>query len=180
VAGLVLDIVRGTPVGVVGAVWGPRGVCAVEIAFPDERRLIARVRARLAGVDVSIGENPAGRQLREYFARRRRSFDVKCDLDALSSFTRRVLEACARVPHGRVVTYGWLARALGSPRAARAVGQALERNPVPVIIPCHRVVAAASLGGFSAAAGLTAKIALLGFEGVSVEMLAVAGSLTVQ
>jgi methylated-DNA-[protein]-cysteine S-methyltransferase len=105
-------------------------------------------------------------ELAEYLAGARREFSVPVDWDAVSGFTRRVLEACARVPFGETVSYGELARAVGSPRAARAVGQALGRNQAPMIVPCHRVLAAGGkLGGFGG--GLERKRWLLELEGKS-------------
>ncbi|MGI9096718.1 MAG: methylated-DNA--[protein]-cysteine S-methyltransferase [Candidatus Limnocylindrus sp.] len=76
-----------------------------------------------------------------------------CDLRGLADFDVAVLRAIARVPHGATATYGEIAAAIGSPRAARAVGGALGRNPIPVLLPCHRVVAAAGIGGYGGAAG---------------------------
>lgn len=113
------------------------------------------------------------RQLRAYFAGRRRSFDLPLDLGKLTSFQRRVLRAAARVPAGRVVSYGDLARRIGQPRGSRAVGQALGRNPVPIVVPCHRVVASGGgLGGYTG--GLDIKRKLLRLEGA----LAAGGSST--
>jgi len=89
---------------------------------------------------------------------------LRVDTSGLPEFTRKVLGACAAVPAGRVLTYGELAASVGRPRAARAVGQALARNPFPILIPCHRVVAAGGrLNGFGG--GLAWKEALLAFEG---------------
>ena len=76
-----------------------------------------------------------------------------CDLRGLSDFDAAVLGALARVARGTTATYGEIAAAIGSPRAARAVGGALGRNPIPVLLPCHRVVAAAGIGGYGGAAG---------------------------
>jgi len=113
----------------------------------------------------------AEREIREYLAGRRRRFTVPLDLSGLSPFHRRVLQATRRIPYGRTATYGDLARRVGRPRAARAVGQAMARNPVPLVVPCHRVVAAGGglggfgggLGGFSG--GLALKRRLLALEG---------------
>ena len=82
----------------------------------------------------------AAAELREYLAGERAFFDVPWDLRALPLFSRRVLEAAARIPFGEVRTYGELALAIGAPRASRAVGNALGSNPVPLVIPCHRVI----------------------------------------
>lgn len=85
--------------------------------------------------------------------------DLPVDLDNLPSFTRRVLLACREIPYGKVFSYRQLAVYMGRPTAARAVGQALSRNPIPVIIPCHRVIAAdGSLGGFSAGIDMKEKL----------------------
>ena len=89
--------------------------------------------------------------------------ELPVDLSDLPPFTRRVLEACRRIPFGATVTYVMLAAEVGAPRAARAVGQAMARNPVPVVIPCHRVLGAdGSLTGFTA--GLAWKRNLLQHE----------------
>lgn len=103
------------------------------------------------------------RQLRSYLAGRPVRFKVALDLSSLPEFTRAVLRAASRIPRGQVTTYADLARAVGKPAAARAVGQAMKRNPVPVVIPCHRVVASNGLGGYSA--GLAWKRRLLRLEG---------------
>jgi methylated-DNA-[protein]-cysteine S-methyltransferase len=79
-------------------------------------------------------------ELREYFAGRRKSFVSRCDIDRLPPFTQAVLRLTAKIPYGRVRSYQWLARRLGKPKAARAVGNALARNPIPIFIPCHRIV----------------------------------------
>ncbi|MSP38324.1 MAG: methylated-DNA--[protein]-cysteine S-methyltransferase [Deltaproteobacteria bacterium] len=82
----------------------------------------------------------AVKELRDYFAGRRQAFSVPCDLSELTPFTQKVLSAAAKIPYGQVRSYKWLAERLGKPKAARAVGNALARNPVPILIPCHRVV----------------------------------------
>jgi methylated-DNA-[protein]-cysteine S-methyltransferase len=94
--------------------------------------------------------------------------DVAVDLDGAAPFTRRVYDAARRIPAGRTRTYGEIAKGLGRPNAARAVGQALARNPIALIIPCHRVLAAGGLaGGFSAYGGLATKARLLALEGAA-------------
>ncbi|MEK7747390.1 MAG: MGMT family protein [Elusimicrobiota bacterium] len=87
-------------------------------------------------------------------------------MEKYTPFCRKVWRACAEIPKGQVRTYGWIARRIGSPKAARAVGQALGKNPFAPAIPCHRVVGAdGSLTGFSAKGGLAAKRRLLVAEG---------------
>jgi epoxyqueuosine reductase len=106
----------------------------------------------------------ARRELDEYFEGERRDFDLRVDLSPLPAFQRAVLEELALVPYGRVDTYGGLARRIGKPRAARAVGGALNRNPIPIVVPCHRIVGAGGkLVGY--AGGLERKQTLLGLEG---------------
>src|SRR5207248_5914676 len=103
-------------------------------------------------------------QLRAYFAGERRAFDLRFDLSGISSFQRRVLMAAASVPAGEVVSYGEIARRIGRPGGSRAVGQALGRNPIPIVIPCHRVIAAGGrIGGYGG--GLVIKRRLLRLEG---------------
>ena len=105
-------------------------------------------------------------ELQEYFAGKRTEFTVAA-LPYGSAFQQRVWSALSRVPYGRVVTYGALAAAIGQPSACRAVASAVGKNPLLILVPCHRVVAAAGLGGFSA--GLEAKRILLALEGVQIE-----------
>lgn len=105
-------------------------------------------------------------QLREYFAGRRTAFDVPLDLRG-TDFQLAAWRALCRIPYGTTVSYADQAVMIGSPRATRAVGSANGRNPIPIIVPCHRVVARdGSLGGYSL--GLDMKRALLALEGVSV------------
>jgi methylated-DNA-[protein]-cysteine S-methyltransferase len=104
------------------------------------------------------------RELDEYFAGTRSTFDLATDLSPLPPFQRLVLRELARVPYGALTTYGTLAQRIGRPRAARAVGRALNRNPVPIVLPCHRVVGASGrLVGY--AGGLERKETLLRLEG---------------
>ena len=94
-------------------------------------------------------------------------FDVPVDLAELRPFTARVLTAIRKIPYGKTASYGTIARRLGHPKATRAVGQALHRNPIPIVIPCHRVVSGdGSLGGFGM--GLDMKRKLLSLEGAHV------------
>lgn len=92
----------------------------------------------------------AARELSAYFAGRAKSFAARYDIGALRPFTQAVLKLTAKIPYGEVRSYEWVARKLGKPKAARAVGNALARNPVPIIIPCHRVVRTdGNIGGFA-------------------------------
>src|SRR5207253_6300214 len=103
------------------------------------------------------------RELDEYFAGRRRHFDLALDL-RVAPFHEQVLHELARVPYGSTTTYGALAALAGRPRAARAVGTVMNRNPIPIVLPCHRVLGAnGSLTGY--AGGLDVKLQLLQLEG---------------
>lgn len=105
-------------------------------------------------------------QLGEYFSGLRKSFDLPLDWSGMTEFQHRVLLRTCEIPFGKVLTYGGLAKELGKPAASRAVGAALGSNPIPLLIPCHRVVAAdGSLTGYSAAEGIKTKRWLLELEG---------------
>ena len=107
----------------------------------------------------------ARRQLDEYFEGRREQFELELDLRGLAPFTEHVLGELARVPYGTTTTYGTLAAQAGAPKAARAVGTVMNRNPVPIVLPCHRVVGASgALTGYGG--GLDRKVRLLRLEGV--------------
>ncbi len=106
-----------------------------------------------------------GSEVREYFAGQRRDLrNIPLDLSASTPFEREVYEATQQIPFGKVATYGQIAKAIGRPNAQRAVGNALGKNPIGFVIPCHRVVGWDSLGGFTG--GLEHKRKLLRFEGV--------------
>ena len=108
----------------------------------------------------------AEQELREYFASRRRTFTVKLDLEG-TEFQRKAWQAMRKIPFGETISYGDQARKVGKPKAYRAVGSANGKNPIPIIVPCHRVLASdGSLGGYSL--GLSMKRRLLALEGVSV------------
>jgi O-6-methylguanine DNA methyltransferase len=131
-----------------------RGVAAIDLDRPASppagaaaRRLAERARVELA----------------EYFEGRRSYFSVPVDLDPLPAFQKSVLGAALRIPFGQARSYSWVARAIDRPRAVRAVGTALGRNPVPIIVPCHRVLRSdGSLGGYGL--GLDLKRRLLDLE----------------
>ena len=141
-----------------------RGLCRIQYD-PEPDRYVDEL-ARDFGVRVLRGPgalDEARRQLDDYFEGRRRAFDLPVDLVQTRDFSRRVLIELARVPYGEVTTYGALAARAGKPRAARAVGTVMNRNPIPIVLPCHRVVGASgSLVGYGG--GLDRKQALLRLE----------------
>jgi len=141
-------------------------VSAIELPAPTKDEALSRLRAGIRGelVECNDGLESIARQVRQYFAGRRVDFVFEPDLAGLTEFQRRVLKATMTVPYGAVASYARIAERAGSPKAYRAVGRALGRNPIPVAIPCHRVVAAGGkLGGFSG--GLGWKRTLLELEG---------------
>ncbi len=106
--------------------------------------------------------------LDRYLQGRKVDFEIEVDISDLGSFTQMVLNELMEIPHGETRTYGWLAKKVGKPGAARAVGQALKRNPIPIIIPCHRVIRDdGTIGGFSM--GVNLKERLLTLEGVHIK-----------
>jgi methylated-DNA-[protein]-cysteine S-methyltransferase len=139
----------------------------VATAFTDSPHIRAAIAARLG---LPEAESPALRgvlaQLRQYFAGARRQFDVAVDWRLMSTAQRRVLGTLYQtVPYGKVVTYGELAARSGSGIPPRGIGSIMGSNPIPIVVPCHRVVAGDGLGGFSGGTGVESKRRLLTLEG---------------
>lgn len=125
--------------------------------------LVRNVAVPLCGEDASPLAQEIVKEFSEYFAGKRRVFDLPVSFEHATDFQRAVWNELRTIPYGTTVTYGHVATAIGRPRAARAVGGACNRNPLLVLVPCHRVVGAGgSLTGF--AAGLDIKMALLEIE----------------
>jgi methylated-DNA-[protein]-cysteine S-methyltransferase len=154
-----------TPLGTLLLAKTERGLCRIEYDPEPDRGVETLARAFGRRVLRTPGAlDDARRQLDEYFEGSRQSFDLALDLGlATKPFSRRVLEQLTRVPYGEVTTYGALAAKAGAPRAARAVGTVMNRNPIPIVLPCHRVVGSSgSLVGYGG--GLPRKEALLRLE----------------
>jgi methylated-DNA-[protein]-cysteine S-methyltransferase len=155
-----------SPVGDLLLAVTPRGLVMVSYldVYPVDAslgELATRVSPRVIE-DAAALDEPR-RQLDEYFDRRRRSFALPVDWALVGDFGRRVLGRTAEIPYGSVSTYGDVARAIGSPRAARATGNALGSNPMPIVVPCHRVVASGGkMGGYTG--GIERKELLLTLE----------------
>ena len=158
--------VEATPVGTLLLAASERGVC--RISFDPEPEREVELLARTFGtrvLRVPQRVDAVRRQLAEYFEGRRTAFQLDVDIGRLASFQQDVLRELARVPYGRTTTYGTLAGRAGRPAAARAVGTVMNRNPIPIVLPCHRVIGAnGKLVGYGG--GLDRKEALLRLEGV--------------
>jgi methylated-DNA-[protein]-cysteine S-methyltransferase len=147
-----------TPVGTIRLVAGDNGLTAlswdgeenVDQESSDPQLLLART------------------ELTQYFSGELRHFTAKVDFSRWQGFTARVYAALCTVPYGETITYGELARRVGQPAAARAVGRIMAKNPLPIILPCHRVIAAnGAMTGYSGGAGIATKVFLLNHEKAS-------------
>ena len=155
-----------SPFGTLHGAITRRGL--VRLAFPEEdpETMLELLAARLSPRIVEAPRllEPVERELEEYFSRRRRRFDLTVDWALIGPFGRRVLKRTAAIPYGGYLSYGEVAAEAGSPRGARAAGNALGSNPIPIVIPCHRVLRAqGALGGYGG--GLERKRFLLELEG---------------
>ena len=152
-------LVAVTPRGLIRLAYG-----AQESTDDALEELARRVSPRVLEAPGALDE--VRRELDEYFERKRTSFDLPIDWRLHDGFTRRVLRATARIPYGKLLTYGEVAAKAGSPRGSRAAGNALGSNRMPIVVPCHRVVRSGGvLGGYTG--GVERKQYLLGLEGVS-------------
>ena len=157
-----------SPVGDLLLAGSARGLLTVYyLDRDDEDAVLARIAERVSPrvLEAPARLDEARRQLAAYFDGTRRDFELPLDWSLVGDFGRRVLGRTAAIPFGQVSTYGEVARAIGSPGAARATGNALGANPIPIVVPCHRVLAAGgALGGYTG--GTERKEALLRIEGV--------------
>jgi methylated-DNA-[protein]-cysteine S-methyltransferase len=162
-----------TAVGPCGVAWSEHGLTRLQLPESDRSATEGRLRRSAAreskAVPPEIGRLIA--DIQSYMAGHRVDFaSVAIDLTEVEPFQQQVYTAARSVPWGQTVSYGELARQTGSPGAARAVGHALSRNPVPIIIPCHRILAKGHrIGGFSAPGGIFTKERLLALEGVHLD-----------
>ena len=158
-----------TPLGSLLLAKTERGLCRIGFDPDPERDLDPLARlfgSKVLRVPKALDEPK--RELDEYFAGSRTEFELPVDV-VFDSFRLRVMDELARVPYGSVTTYGALAAKAGNPRAARAVGMFMNRNPIPIVLPCHRVVGASgSLVGYGG--GLERKEQLLQLEGASLTL----------
>ena len=159
-----------TAIGSCGIVWNARGVCGFLLPEPTS----SATRRRLLSRFKDAAETPPSPEIIKIIravtallgGERTDLAFVAVDMDGLPEFHQRVYDVARTIPPGATMTYGEIAARLGDPGSARAVGQALGRNPIPVIVPCHRVLAADGRnGGFSAPGGTATKLNLLAIEG---------------
>jgi methylated-DNA-[protein]-cysteine S-methyltransferase len=165
------DLLTNTSVGTLFAAVSERGLVAVDFGF-SESAFVDRVQRKTRSVLVRSPREvkPALKQLKDYLIGKRKTFDLPIDYSVLSEFQKKVLLTTLKIPRGQVLTYGDVARKIGRPRAARAVGQALGSNPMPIVIPCHRVLGSdGSLHGYSGGGGIKTKAWLLKLEGATVQ-----------
>ena len=162
-----------TPIGHGGISWNDRGVSGIQMPEPEAASIRTRLQRRFPQMRESPPPPHIQQAINEMTALLRgESPDlsyIHLDLDRVPAFERQVYELARGIPPGETLTYGQIATRLGDPLLARDVGQALARNPFPIVVPCHRVVAAGGkLGGFSARGGVATKQRLLAIERANV------------
>ena len=157
-----------TPVGWIEIAASVKGITSIDLS-PSTRRAASRRQQIVDDRATAALLADARAQLLAYFEGTRREFSFPVDWSAGTPFQRKVWKAIARIPYGRVRSYQWVAIRVGGKQYARAVGMALGANPVPVVVPCHRIIAHdGSLGGFSC--GLPMKRRLLTLEGTMTQL----------
>jgi methylated-DNA-[protein]-cysteine S-methyltransferase len=162
-----------TAIGRCGITWGARGINGVQLPMGSEDKTRTRIRQRHG--EIAEAPPPAEVQsaidgIVELLAGKPNDLaDVVLDLDGVPEFNRGVYDIARTIPPGQTLTYGDIAKRLGGVELSRDVGQALGHNPCPIVVPCHRVLAAGGKpGGFSANGGVTTKLKMLAIEGAVV------------
>jgi len=162
-----------TAIGRCAIAWNANGIRAIALPEPGEQQLCERIGNGAQPQPEHCAPAPIRSGVQRMQALLDGAADDLCDLQldmsGLSDFHRRVYARTRAIPPGQIIRYGELARDIGMPGAAQAVGQALGANPFPIVVPCHRVVAAASLGGFSASGGAQTKRRMLLIEGALIQ-----------
>lgn len=160
-----------SPIGTLWIAVSARGLGIIHIGH-ERAEFEAQVRRRYGAANLVADEThtaEAARQILAYLNGQRRTFDLPIDWQKLGDFQRRALQATLTIPYGETRTYGEIAAHLGNPRAARAVGRAEATNPLPLVVPCHRVVGAdGKLHGYGGGDGIPTKTFLLQLEGAAV------------
>ncbi len=162
------DLVQDTPLGPLWIAVGEHGLLAIEYESSEDS--LRAYLHKLGGTAIRSAEPvaAAAEQVRLYLLGDSQAVDLPVDLSHLTPFQQRVLQETRRVPRGQVRTYMQIANSIGNPKAVRAVGQALRHNPIPIVVPCHRVVASdGTLGGYGGKMRDARKLSLLKLEGVT-------------
>ena len=162
-----------TAIGSCGIVWGARGIHGVQLPMSGEDKTRARIHQRYGDIAEAPPASDVQRAIDgivELLAGKPNDLaDVVLDLDGVPEFNREVYDIARTIPPGKTLTYGDIAKRLGGVELSRDVGQALGRNPCPIVVPCHRVLAAGGKpGGFSANGGVVTKLKMLAIEGALV------------
>lgn len=154
-----------SPLGTLYLAKNVAGLCSLDFGT-DESTFVEHLDPLARTARVTDALAPVMRQLEQYFAGKRHQFEVRVDLSRMTAFQRDVLDTAQTIPAGRVWTYGQVAQHIGKPKASRAVGQALGSNPIPIIVPCHRVIGSnGQMTGYSGGGGIADKKWLLRLEG---------------
>ncbi len=162
-----------TAIGTCGIVWTVRGIRAVQLPLPDENKTRTRIRQRYGEIAEAVppaNVRAAIDGMIDLLEGEPRDLSgVALDLDGVPDFHRDVYDIARTIAPGRTMTYGEIAKRLGGVELSRDVGQALGHNPCPIVVPCHRVLAAGGKpGGFSANGGVATKLKMLAIEGAAV------------
>jgi methylated-DNA-[protein]-cysteine S-methyltransferase len=162
-----------TAIGICGIEWGARGINGVQLPMGDRDKTLARIRQRRGDIVEAKPNAEVQRaidRIVELLAGKPDDLrDIALDLDGVPEFNRGVYDIARTIPPGKTMTYGDIAKKLGGVELSRDVGQALGRNPCPIVVPCHRVLAAGNKpGGFSARGGVSTKLKMLAIEGAAV------------
>lgn len=162
-----------TRIGLCAIAWGPRGINGTQLPMGGEDKIRTRISQRHPEASEAEPtpevQEAVGRIIRLLSGEPDDLADIELDLDGVPNFNRGVYEIARAIPPGKTVTYGDIAKRLGGVQLSRDVGQALGRNPCPIVVPCHRVLAAGNKpGGFSANGGVVTKLKMLEIEGALV------------
>ena len=162
-----------TPIGICGIEWGPRGINGLQLPMGSDEKTRARIRQRHGDISETAPAEEVqcaiDRIVKLLAGEPDDLRDIALDLDGVPDFNRGVYDIARSIPPGQTMTYGDIAKKLGGVELSRDVGQALGRNPCPIVVPCHRVLAAGQKpGGFSARGGVDTKLKMLAIEGAAV------------
>ena len=162
-----------TPIGICGIEWGARGINGLQLPMGSSEKTRSRIQQRHGEINEAVPTEDVQRAIDRIVKLLTGEpddlRDIALDLNDVPDFNRGVYDIARTIPPGQTMTYGDIAKRLGGVELSRDVGQALGRNPCPIIVPCHRVLAAGQKpGGFSANGGVSTKLEMLAIEGAAV------------